>query len=693
MRTFSDIEQNVLATQFEGYKPRTAQQQVARFIEERIADGGHGLIQAPVGTGKSFGALIPAINYVIANPGKRVLIPTATNLLAHQYYEKDIPALLKMYEEILGETFTYAMVKGRAHYVCQWELSENSENESAVRIIEELNQNPNHSGDFEDFSFSVPQGDRSALSISSAECPGLKSCKIGRTLGCFSNQARDRAQTAQIVVTNISALVTNAKMMGNLLGEFDLTIVDEGHNVDNYALGSMEEILNFDGLRRLINQSDEFYPLSRKEEILASIDQMEADAMEMIGEESFMKITEQNIMDHIGPFIPVYQALNDLKGRLSGIANAANESLEDMPDEGEETSLFSYQARNAKKLAKQASNYVSVLNMLLPLGDDDENDEETINIGAGLDHVRWISSYEVKRRNKGRTETSRRVRYHTCPIEVAGFMRRFIWNGTDQYTPSPTIMMSGTMAPGGDFSYIKRTLGAPKDIPTIKVDSPFDFKRQGMLFVPDGRTPAPQGLEYEDWFDWYISTTEEMVKASKGDALLLFTSRKNMEAAYERLAPVFQRFGYKCYIQNGEMTPGEISKEFMDMPGSVLFGLKSFFEGFDPKKGKVKVLILDKLPFPVPTDIIFEARSQKLNHEMSDGYASFRMLTIPLMSLVLDQAVGRLIRSDEHEGVVCLMDSRLTTKGYGRKAVNALPPFSRARYVHEVTERLEELVS
>lgn len=690
MRTFKEIEENVLAEHFEGYTPRVAQQDVARFIEGAIHDRAHGMIQAPVGTGKSLGALIPAINYVLANPGKRILVATATNLLGRQYNDKDLPMLQKMYEETLGESFTYALVKGRSHYVCNWNLSENADLPSTVDIMKELESHPGHSGDFDDFKFNIPQEDKRKLSVSSSECPGMKSCAIAKQVGCFSTAARIRAQDAQIVITNISSLVTNARLQGNLLGDYDLIIVDEAHNLDQYTLGVMEESLNFEGMRRLINQAEPYFELRNKEDVLGSIDQMEQDALQMIGEETFRKITEQDIIDNVDPFIPVYQGMMQLKGQLGAQASSALKTIEEAEEEGSEIENKGWVedvARNAKRLAKQAANYVTVMGMLLPIEQDEEIDDEQINVGFGQDHVRWISSTEVSRGRK----KERRVKYHTSPIETADFLRRYVWNGKEDEILPPAILMSGTLAPGGDFKYIKRTLGAPKDIRTIVVDSPFDFPSQGMLYVPEKGSPEPNWQDMEKWQQWYAESVQKVVEASKGDALLLFTSRRNMEAAYEALAPVFNRFGYKCMVQDGDRTTSELSRDFMDTPGSVLFGLKSFFEGFDPKKGKVKALVIDKLPFPVPSDIIFEARSQKINHEMRDNWASLHQLSIPLMSLTLDQGVGRLIRSKDHEGVVCLMDVRLTTKNYGPRIVKALPPFARANTLDDVIGRLTEI--
>lgn len=691
MRTFKDIEENMLAKEFEGYTPRPAQQDVARFIEGAIQDRAHGMVQAPVGTGKSLGALIPAINYVLANPGKRVLVATATNLLGRQYNDKDLPMLQKMYEDILGETFTYALVKGRSHYVCNWNLNENADLPSALNIMREIESQPGHSGDFDDFEFTIPQEDKQKLSVSSSECPGVKSCAIAKQRGCFSSNARRQANEAQIVVTNISSLVMNARLQGNLLGDYSLLIIDEAHNLDQYTLGTMEETLNFEGMRRLIKQAEPYFSLTNETDVVASIDQMEEDAFRLVGEETFRKITEQDVMDNIDPFVPVYQAMVQLKAQLTAQASTALKSLEEAEEMGTQVDNQSWVediARNAKRLGKQAANYVNVLTMILPMEQGEEIDDEQVNIGAGQDHVRWISATEI---GKGK-KRERRVKYHTSPIETADFLRRYVWNGKEDEILPPAILMSGTLAPGGDFKYIKRTLGAPKEIRTIVVDSPFDFPRQGMLYVPERGAPEPNWKDIETWQQWYAESVRKVVEASKGDALLLFTSRKNMEAAHEALAPVFNRYGYKCFVQDGDRTTSELSRDFMDTPGSVLFGLKSFFEGFDPKKGKVKALVIDKLPFPVPSDIIFEARSQKINHEMRDNWASLHQLSIPLMSLTLDQGVGRLIRSAEHEGVVCLMDVRLTTKNYGPRIVKALPPFARANKLDDVIDRLAEIV-
>lgn len=249
----------------------------------------------------------------------------------------------------------------------------------------------------------------------------------------------------------------------------------------------------------------------------------------------------------------------------------------------------------------------------------------------------------------------------------------------------PVIVMSGTLASNGNFNFVKRTLGA-WNAGEVQVDSPFDYEDQSRLFIPNRSVPAPN--QFDDWKSWYLMNVSEMISASRGGALLLFTSRRAMEAVYEDMRPFLASQGYRSLIQDGQTSNDELGRTFNSDNSSVLFGLKSFFQGFDPKRDACKLVVLDKLPFPVPTDIIFEARAGIVE---SNGESSFSSLSIPMLTVVLRQAMGRLIRSNRHRGVMAVMDSRLSSKRYGNMIVNSLPPSPRIDRVSQAIDFLQGL--
>lgn len=668
MKTFREAEE-ILAESLPNYTHRPQQAQLAEAIERALEAGDHLLADAPVGTGKSMAALIPSIL-----SGKRVIIATATNVLASQYYDNDLPFL----KQHLPVDFSYAMVKGKSNYYCSAEGELNKDNSSYVELIKsELRQRPGHTGDLDRFGFSIPQDERRYLSVSSTECPGLSNCQVGRELGCLPGRARERAQDAQIVVTNISALILNAKLEGHYLGHYDALIIDEGHELDPYALSSLAATVNFAGIRDLAERSMEFVPNSSEpHNVIDAVSYIE-DLMEiMMGENDFLKVDHELMVEMVDDWMPILEGINFIKNITSDVAKRNNSRLEENPQDP----IAGEAARKASKLSRQAENVQEILENLI-LGE--------------TNYVRWLEKIEVRGRGN---HVSFRTNLRISPIESAPFLKKVLWGNStlsvntdvpddsdwevEEVNLPPVILMSGTLAANGNFSFIKRTLGA-WEADEIQVDSPFDYQNQARLFIPNRSVPVPGA--FDQWLSWYVQNTSELIRASEGGALLLFTSRRAMEAAYERMRPILSNWGYRTLIQDGETSNNDLAQSFNDETSAVLFGLKSFFQGFDPRQGSCRLVVLDKLPFPVPTDIIFEARAELAEE---DGESSFSTLSIPMLIVTLRQAMGRLIRSNQHRGVMAIMDSRLSTKQYGNLIINSLPPAPKIDRISQAVEFL-----
>jgi ATP-dependent DNA helicase DinG len=234
--------------------------------------------------------------------------------------------------------------------------------------------------------------------------------------------------------------------------------------------------------------------------------------------------------------------------------------------------------------------------------------------------------------------------------------------------------MSATLSAGTGkhrFDYVARRLGLTDTAATLDVGSPFNFRQQALTFHPDKSVPAPAGDTRSEWENWVTAATLELVRAAGGGALLLYTSRKAMTEAYDVLGRQLRGDGLNCFVQGGDMSVKEMAERFRDDEHSVLFGLRSFMTGMDFPGNTCRLVVVDKLPFAVPTDPIHKARADAIERAGGNAFAD---LVVPSMTLTLLQAYGRLIRNADDRGVVALMDPRLASKGYGRGIVKALPP-------------------
>jgi ATP-dependent DNA helicase DinG len=250
-------------------------------------------------------------------------------------------------------------------------------------------------------------------------------------------------------------------------------------------------------------------------------------------------------------------------------------------------------------------------------------------------------------------------------------------------------MMSATPAigvsppPATDFRYITETLGLrPGEAATFDAGSPFDFRTQARLFVPARDVPAPSGPTQQAWRAFAQEATQHLVTQAGGGALLLYTSRTAMNDAHRRLAPVFESQGLLVLKQDSAL-PAQLVTAFKDNGNAVLFGLRTFFEGIDIQGDALRLVVLDKLPFAVPTDILFKSRCSRVD-QLAGRKVSFYSLSVPEMSLVLIQGFGRLIRHRDDRGVVAILDSRLTSKSYGAAILDSLPPAPVTTDIREV---------
>jgi len=280
---------------------------------------------------------------------------------------------------------------------------------------------------------------------------------------------------------------------------------------------------------------------------------------------------------------------------------------------------------------------------------------ETLITADDFDLVRWVEDEE-----NPRTRESLRV-LHFAPINVGPYLTEWLWNEVT------AVLMSATMSVGGNFSFIQRRL-ALTEAKTIDVGTPFDYDTQALLFVPDAKMPSPKNRGA--WLTYAQTATMELIERAGGGALLLFTSRSAMNEAYNALQGRLEAKGLTVLAQGISGTNKEIAATFQSDVTSVLFALKSFFTGVDIQGEALRLVVIDKLPFPVPSEPVFQARGDAIKRS---GGSDFTGLSMPMMTLTLVQGYGRLIRTKSDKGVVAILDSRLTSTGWGQKIVSSLP--------------------
>jgi ATP-dependent DNA helicase DinG len=296
---------------------------------------------------------------------------------------------------------------------------------------------------------------------------------------------------------------------------------------------------------------------------------------------------------------------------------------------------------------------------------------------ADEDSIRWVD-VETSGRN---AKPEPRVTLHLTPISVAGVLTKCLWSRSKG---GAVVMLSATLANSGGFSYQRQRLGIPEDAIECLVGSPFDYKSQAMLYVP-GHLPAPAyGADYAGLVAKEI---ERILRLSEGRAFLLFTSRAMLNMVHAALSE--RQLPFPLFKQ-GDLPPGKLIEAFRYSGNGCLMGVQTFWEGVDIQGDALSCVIIDKLPFAVPDSPITKARITAIE---KDGLNSFRDYSIPQAQIRLKQGFGRLVRTKDDRGLVCILDSRLVTRDYGAEFVKYLPPAARASKWPRVEKFWQELQS
>jgi len=635
--TVDDIfgERGMLAQSHPGYEFRRSQLEMARIADEAFRVKQHALIEAGTGTGKTLAYLIPAIR-----SGRRVVVSTATKSLQEQLFNKDIPFLQKHFAPKLK----VALMKGRNNFLCRAKVHQMGD-QASLRGMDEVDW----FSQIKDWEKVTETGDRSELTFLPDDadlwnridarrdlCTGQK-CAEFKT--CFIRAMKQRSQEADIVIVNhhlfFADLAIRQDDFGSILPEYSAVVFDEAHEIEDVAS---------DYFGRQIS-SYRFEELARDTENVLRMLQIGAPSLRRLlarlRERSRSFFEQFPEREGRFPFEPAQK-----KSFLEQHTEAYDEICAAAKRIETELSAMNPKPEEIVTMARRASELRRELEFLL------ESEEKT--------HVYW---YE--RRGRG-------VFVAATPIDVSELLREKLFGQFDT-----VILTSATLAVGGRFDYVKQRLGVNPAKESVLAHE-FDFREQAILYIPrsmpDVRSPS-----------FSASAADEIVRVleiSEGRAFCLFTSYAQMKDVYERVSG---RVGFPMLLQ-GTAPRSVLLDRFRSTPNAVLFATASFWQGVDVPGSQLSCVIIDKLPFAVPSDPIVAARVRRLQEDSRNAFGEYQ---VPEAVLALKQGFGRLIRSKTDRGILAILDNRIQRMQYGRIFLESLPNYTTTQELAEVARFME----
>jgi len=630
----------ILSTVLEKYEPRSGQLEMAAAVAQAL-EGGKLVVEAETGIGKTLAYLIPAVL-----SGQKIILSTNTLNLQEQILRGEIPFIL----EHIDPQLSALCVKGRQNYLCLYRWHQFAAHpQQALFAPDETRQN------IAEWLESTTTGDRAELdwlednsplwreiSATPSQCLGSK-CPHEKT--CFINELRRKAGAARLLIVNhhlfFSDLALRREGHGEVLPRYESVIFDEAHHLENVAtsfFGFSLSTFQLADLAKDVRMSAVLLPDDRQERLIQVADALHirSDHFASLFPAQHGKFPLQEFIEQLPDWQNEIQAVSD---RLSGLASV----LLSMAVAGEIWQAF------AGRCQELQARLFAIAGLL--------------EIPRDETYIRW---YE--RREKTVVLTA-------SPIDIALELNAALYPNVRS-----AIFTSGTLTVGGDFSYFLSRLGLDRDTETLSLASPFDYPGRTMLYVPahSPAEPFPQP-DQEGYPEKIQQVIYQILLASSGRALVLCTSIYSMKKIYPLLA---ERLPYPVFIQ-GQAPRHKLLESFQLQTNSVLLAVASFWEGINVPGESLSCVIIDKLPFEVPSDPVIMARIKMIREEGGNPFMEFQL---PRAILALRQGVGRLMRTSTDWGLMAILDVRLFTKQYGRMFLKSLPP-------SPVTRKLADVVS
>ena len=624
----------LIAKHHKEYEYRIGQIKMAEAVLRAFEEKKHLIVEAGTGTGKTLAYLVPAIAAALGQK-KRIIISTGTKNLQEQLMEKDIPFLQK----ILPKKFTASYMKGRSNYACLYRVAK-AENQPILEGLDEMD----YFEEVRHWARESETGDRAELvnlpenisfwgriNAKSEICLGQK-CPDFEP--CFVTRMRARAEEADIVIVNHHLFFADLNIRGNeygrVLPDYSAVIFDEAHLIEDIAADYFGFQVSTFQIDELVRDAENL-PLT---DAIVTRDLTKL-AARIIGlaDQFWTRFVQGRGQDGRFPLLPdafAQKVRNEIQPTPLGEAyfalDSALERLENAID------VYAEKMTEAESLVRRVRQT--------------RFDLDFVCSQAEKNYVYWL-----EKRGRG-------MFLRASPIDVSTLLQEKLFDNLET-----VVMTSATLSSNGKFDFIKDRLGLDNGkTDTMLAPSAFDYQKQAIIYLPKAM-PEPRAPEFNQ-----MAANEiiKLLNITNGRAFVLSTSNFSMNALYELVS---MRVNFPCLVQ-GSMSKAGLLERFRKTPNAVLFATSSFWQGIDVQGEQLSCVIIDKLPFAVPTDPIVAARTRFID---ANGGKSFFDYSVPNAVITLKQGIGRLIRSSTDKGVIALLDPRLKTKGYGKDFLNSLP--------------------
>lgn len=608
---------------FPDFEFRKGQQEMAKVISHAIQNGKNLLVEAGTGVGKTLAYLIPAMES--HNP---FIISTGTKNLQDQIFLKEIPFIKRE----LGYPITACYMKGRENYLCLRRFKEFE----TQPLFEELRERSFYDA-VQKWASRTTTGDRGEIAdapenlsfwrdinAKSDTCTGKK-CLYHHQ--CFLTLLRNEALKSQIVIVNHHLFFADLSIrsdFGAVIPPYEYLIFDEAHMIEEIATQYFGISVSRRRFEDFLRDAGRLLPSGKNEAGWRSVSPSLKKSLDTFF--SFLKREDGRFQLHDAERESLSQEVDRLSNQMDLLlTRLRGEAVE---------------SETLGNILRRGTELIDSLTFLI-----------------SQKEKQFAYFYDVRSRN---------VILQASPIDISNILREALFEKV-----SCAILTSATLTVAGNFSFLIDRLGIANQMEFV-AESPFDYRKQAILYLPS-QMPEPMD---EDFLKSMKEDLLKLLDISRGRAFILFTSITHMKKLYEMMA---QQVKYPLFIQ-GELTKSILLDRFRSSKGAILFATSSFWHGVDVQGEALSLVVIDKLPFDVPTDPLISARIEYLKEEGRNPFYSYQL---PLAVIELKQGLGRLIRSTKDRGILALFDSRVLRRTYGEIILKSLPPF-------HITDSLKE---